>query len=50
MGGGGGGFDSTKIFKGISWERAGDFFKEEGVAIKIIRKVKSEIFNDKKSL
>ena len=45
------GVDSTKTFKRgcWEWERAGDFF-HGGCNKKIKKKLKSEIFNDKKSL
>ena len=44
------GLDSTKTFKRgcWEWERAGDFF--QGVCNKKKKKLRSEIFNDKKSL
>ena len=39
-GGGGGGLTGPQLLEGSSWERGGDFFQG----------LKSEIFNDKKSL
>ena len=44
--------NSISTFKEDFWEKAGDFFQGRGVAIKKIKKnkLKSEIFNDKKSL
>ena len=43
-----GGLDKTSTFGGSCWERGGDFFR--GCCNFNINKLKSEIFNDKKSL
>ena len=43
-----GGLDRTSTFRGGCWERGGDFF-QGGVQLSH-NKLKSEIFNDKKSL
>ena len=48
-----GGLDKTSTFKGGCWEREGDFFQVEGGGGEVQlshHKLKSEIFNDKKSL
>ena len=45
----GGGLTRPQLLQGDCWERGGDFFQGE-VAILYINKLKSEIFNDKKSL
>ena len=44
-----GGLDRTSTFRGGCWERGGDFFQGGGVQLSH-NKLKSEIFNDKKSL
>ena len=44
-----GGLDRTSSFRGGWWERGGDFF-QGGCKFHIKSKLKSEIFNDKKSL
>ena len=51
-GGGGGGLDRTSTFRGgLLGERGVTLFREgEGVAIFTNKKLKSEIFNNKKSL
>ena len=48
-GGGGGGLGRISIFRGGCWERGGDFF-QGGCSFYIKNKLKSEIFNSKKSL
>ena len=47
-----GGLDKTSTFKGGCWEREGGFFQVEGGGEVQLshHKLKSEIFNDKKSL
>ena len=45
----GGGLDRTSTFRGGCWERGGDFFWG-GRNFHIKNTLKSEIFNDKKSL
>ena len=48
--GGGGGLDRPQLLEGC-WERAGDLFQGgEGGLQFSHKKIKSEIFNDKKSL
>ena len=46
----GGGLDRTSTFRGGCWERGGDFFQGGGLQFSHKNKVKSEIFNDKKTL
>ena len=45
----GGGLGRISIFRGGCWERGGDFF-QGGCSFYIKNKLKSEIFNSKKSL
>ena len=51
-----GGLDRVSIFRGGCWERSGDLFQDGGLgeggggSFYIKNKLKSEIFNDKKSL
>ena len=45
-----GGFDRTSALEGGCWERWSDFFQWGGCNFHIKNKLKSEIFNDKKSL
>ena len=45
----GGGLDRTSTFRRGCWVRRGDFF-QGGCSFHIKNKLKSEIFNDKKSL
>ena len=45
-----GGLDRISIFRGGCWEGGGDFFQRGGCSFYIKNKLKSEIFNDKKSL
>ena len=44
-----GGLEKTSTFRGCCWERGGDFFPGEGLQFSHKNKLKSEIFNDKKS-
>ena len=44
-----GGLDKTSTFRGGCWERGGDFFRGERLQFSHKNKLKSEIFNDKKS-
>ena len=43
-----GGLTGPKLLEGDCWEKGGDFF--QGVQFSHKNKLKSEIFNDKKSL
>ena len=45
----GGGLTGPQLLEGGCWERGGDFF-QGGCNFHIKNKLKSEIFNDKKSL
>ena len=44
--GGGGGLTGPQILEGAAWKEGGDFFQ----GVQLSHKLKSEIFNDKKSL
>ena len=46
---GGGPLTGSQVYKGGCWERGGDFFHGD-CSFYIKNKLKSEIFNDKKSL
>ena len=46
-----GGLTGPQLLEGSCWERGGDFFQEgAGVQFSRKKKLKSEIFSDKKSL
>ena len=45
-----GGLKGPQLLKGGWWERGGDIFQGKGCNFYIKDKLKSEIFNDKKSL
>ena len=46
----GGGLERPQLLEGGCWERVGDFFKGGRCNFHIKNKLKSEIFNEKKSL